>query len=111
VIICSIEETCLLASTSATGPNVCSYSPNACLISTHQGIAALKALHIIPLTPSPSPPPQPCIQPAINAVKEEPTTGIKREADDTSADGEVEFMRSKRLKHWPTSKDEVIVMD
>jgi hypothetical protein len=44
-------------------------------------------------------------------VKRESTAGIKREANSMSTEGEVEFMSSKRLKHLPTSKDEVIVLD
>jgi hypothetical protein len=44
-------------------------------------------------------------------VKREPKAGVKREATDMSTGGEAEFMSSKRLKHLPTSKDEVIELD
>jgi hypothetical protein len=46
-----------------------------------------------------------------NHVKREPTARIKREANNMSTEGEVEFMSSKRLKHFPTSKDEIILLD
>jgi hypothetical protein len=44
-------------------------------------------------------------------IKHETTAGVKREADSLGAEVEVEFLNDKRLKHWPTHADEVIVLD
>jgi len=48
-------------------------------------------------------------------VKQEATSGIKREANGeaykTYTDGEVAVVSNKRLKCLPTSKDEVIELD
>jgi hypothetical protein len=74
--------------------------------------AALKALQVIPRTPSP--PPR-----SGNLLRENETSrfqevkhesGIKRASTNEEVD-EVEFVSNKRLRWLPTSKDEVIVLD
>jgi hypothetical protein len=72
-------------------------------------IAALKSLHVIPSTSSPSDPSQ--TRRAVDNVKQESTQNGKREANMMGTESEVEFMSSKRLKNLPTSKDEVIVLE
>ncbi|KAL5120468.1 hypothetical protein ACEQ8H_001486 [Pleosporales sp. CAS-2024a] len=100
----------------------------------YRSIAALKALHVIPDTPSfvtnmPAPVPYgaveldhgnamkqdgeapiPTVQPESD-VKQECTRGNKREADPHMADDEVMFVSSKRLKKLPTHRHEIIVLD
>jgi hypothetical protein len=110
--------------------------------------AALKMLHVIPRTPSPSPWPlrehansgkrgeeskaitrassvkSEAVSQTVRQemtkdakregkqdIKRERRQGIKREANVIYAEGEVEFVSSKRVKTLPTRKDEVIVLD
>lgn len=44
-------------------------------------------------------------------VKQETTTGCKREASVDVADSDIEVVSSKRVKSLPTWKDEVIILD
>jgi hypothetical protein len=94
--------------------------------------AALKSLHIMPRTPSPSPirpikdaneemdggevePNTPInrqnIKTKAEIIKRETTAGIKRDASEGGELDEVQFVSSKRLKKSPTPRNEVIVLD
>lgn len=96
---------------------------------THKRTAALKALHVISRTPSPSPAPpsqrsvddmsKEELAAVVRAsqrdlrrnVKEETPAAMKREEDREEADDEIEFVSSKRVKSRPSLGDEVIVLD
>ncbi|KAF1921828.1 hypothetical protein BDU57DRAFT_535431 [Ampelomyces quisqualis] len=93
---------------------------------------ALKSLHMMPRTPSPSPGPptkgvmneverddaeaftptnQQSNQMKTEVIKEETAAGIKREANAGREQDEVLFVGSKRLRRLTTQRNEVIVLD